>query len=66
MFTKVYLVGWLVSWRWVCWLCCPWPLLLMVAFALLPESPYWLAHHGRGLEALSALRWYRYGYFMFF
>jgi MFS family permease len=57
----VYILGAFMEWRVVSGISAVLPMLSLVAFALLPESPVWLIRHNRIQEAEKALRWLRGG-----
>ena len=56
---QIYLLGGLLAWRTVCWLLVAGPAVLVASFLNIPESPYWLVHHGYLDKAKSSLQWYR-------
>jgi len=55
----VYILGFTSPWQRVAALCTLCALVSFIAMCAVPESPPWLAAHGRGAEALSALMWLR-------
>jgi hypothetical protein len=57
----VYILGAYMEWRVVSGISAVLPMLSLVAFALLPESPVWLIRHNRIQEAEKALNWLRGG-----
>jgi MFS family permease len=57
----VYILGAFMEWRVVSGISAVLPILSLVAFALLPESPVWLIRHNRIEEAEKALNWLRGG-----
>jgi len=59
--TTIYSLGAFLPWRTACWALTAGPALLMASFLYLPESPYWLMHHGYIEKAKSSLQWYRGG-----
>jgi hypothetical protein len=58
----VYALGATVHWQTVAWLATILPLLSLLSFTLLPESPVWLVRNNRVEEAGKALHWLRGGY----
>jgi len=56
---SVYILGFIVPWQRVAALCTLCALLSFITMCAVPESPPWLASHGRHKEALSALVWLR-------
>ncbi|XP_069677360.1 facilitated trehalose transporter Tret1-2 homolog [Periplaneta americana] len=57
----VYVMGSVMDWDVVSGVSTIFPLLSLVAFILLPESPVWLVRHNKIAEAEKALRWLRGG-----
>jgi MFS family permease len=55
----VYALGATLHWQTVAWLAIILPLLSLLSFTLLPESPVWLARNNRVEEAGKALNWLR-------
>ncbi|CAH0555937.1 unnamed protein product [Brassicogethes aeneus] len=55
----VYALGSLVQWRYVAGICTVLPLVSILSFFFLPESPVWLARHGKIDQARKALVWLR-------
>jgi MFS family permease len=58
----VYALGATLHWQTVAWLAIILPLLSLLSFSLLPESPVWLARNNRVEEAGKALIWLRGSY----
>jgi len=55
-----YLLGYVLdSWRTICWVLLFQPILSILTFTFIKESPYWLVQNGRKEEALTSLQWYR-------
>ncbi|KAJ8967883.1 hypothetical protein NQ317_013785 [Molorchus minor] len=57
----VYALGSILPWRYVAGLSIVLPLLSILAFFFLPESPVWLVRHGKVEGARKALLWLRGG-----
>lgn len=57
----VYILGAVLEWKVVSGISTVLPLLSLVAFILLPESPVWLVRNNKLEEAEKALRWLRGG-----
>ncbi|XP_045473515.1 facilitated trehalose transporter Tret1-like isoform X1 [Harmonia axyridis] len=57
----VYTFGYFLPWRYVAVLSAVLPILSLLLFFFLPESPIWLMRHGRLEEAKQALTWLRGG-----
>jgi SP family facilitated glucose transporter-like MFS transporter 8 len=53
----VYVLGAVMQWNTVSGVIAAFPLLSLVAFVLLPESPVWLVKNNRMQEAEKALWW---------
>jgi hypothetical protein len=58
----VYALGATLHWQKVAWLATILPLLSLLSFSLLPESPVWLVRNNRVEEAGKALNWLRGAY----
>lgn len=54
-----YSLGAMLHWRHVAWLGNVLPLVSLIAFVFVPESPTWLARKGYLADARQALRWLR-------
>jgi hypothetical protein len=54
--TFVYILGAVLSWRWVCLVCAAFPSGAIIFCELIPESPTWLVHNGKMEEATKVLR----------
>jgi MFS family permease len=57
----VYILGTFMDWNVVSGISAVLPILSLVAFILLPESPVWLVRHNKIEEAEKALSWLRGG-----
>jgi hypothetical protein len=55
----VYALGATLHWQTVAWVAIILPLLSLLSFTLLPESPVWLVRNNRVEEASKALNWLR-------
>jgi facilitated trehalose transporter len=56
-----YIVGALLPWHYLSFFCAAFPVMLLIALFLLPESPVWLMSHGYVDRAAAALEWLRNG-----
>ena len=57
----VYALGATLHWQMVAWLAIILPIMSLLSFLLLPESPVWLVRNNRVEEASKALNWLRGG-----
>ncbi|PSN30621.1 hypothetical protein C0J52_27611 [Blattella germanica] len=57
----VYALGATLHWQTVAWLATILPIMSLISFLLLPESPVWLVRNDRVEEASKALNWLRGG-----
>ena len=57
----VYALGATLHWQTVAWLAIILPIMSLLSFILLPESPVWLVRNNRVEEASKALNWLRGG-----
>ncbi|KAJ9574687.1 hypothetical protein L9F63_008148, partial [Diploptera punctata] len=57
----VYILGATLHWQTVAWLATILPIMSLLSFILLPESPVWLVRNDRVEEASKALNWLRGG-----
>lgn len=55
----VYVLGATLPWQTVAWLATILPVLSLVSFTLMPESPVWLVRNNRVQEASESLNWLR-------
>lgn len=55
----VYVLGATLHWQTVAWIATILPLLALLSFTLMPESPVWLVRNNRVQEAGEALNWLR-------
>lgn len=55
----VYVLGSTLHWQTVAWLATILPVLSLLSFTLMPESPVWLVRNNRFEEAGDALKWLR-------
>lgn len=55
----VYALGATLHWQTVAWVAIILPLLSLLSFTVLPESPVWLVRHNRVEDAGKALNWLR-------
>lgn len=55
----VYVLGWMLSWRWVAWASILFPILSWCALMFANDTPVWLVRNNRRDEAYQSMRWLR-------